>query len=117
MFEYVELFPRLLAYLAPSASLVAYAPFREQLLPIYQHFATQSIRTVIGMQVREIESRDYQVLPGRTHPAMRANALCGSIFSGIKVIPDMEVDLSERGFRGKRKAKLDNLEKRRKCDT
>jgi tRNA (adenine-N(1)-)-methyltransferase non-catalytic subunit len=43
------------------------------------------METILDLQLNETWTREYQVLPGRTHPEMKMNACSGYLLSGIKV--------------------------------
>lgn len=44
----------------------------------------QRDRAAVGLQLQESWWREYQVLPGRTHPTMSTSGTGGYILSGIK---------------------------------
>lgn len=49
----------------------------------------QEKRSAVAMELQESWLREYQVLPGRTHPTMQTSGSGGYILSGIKVLqPD-----------------------------
>ena len=45
----------------------------------------QATKSAIAMQLQESWSRQYQVLPGRTHPMMSTSGTGGYMLSGIKI--------------------------------
>lgn len=54
--------------------------------PLTRTFLTLSqMDSVIDLQLNETWTREYQVLPGRTHPEMNMSACSGYLLTGIKI--------------------------------
>jgi len=68
-----------LPLLRPSSAFVVYCDTIEPLVPCFK--ALQA--SCVALQLTEAWVRDFQVLPGRTHPAMTASATGGFLLSGI----------------------------------
>ena len=75
-----ELLARLLPLLAPGAPFAVTAPCAQPLAEAGE--AVLRARTAIDVELHEPWTREYQVLPGRTHPAMRMSASGGFILRG-----------------------------------
>lgn len=60
--------------------------YRFSLQPLTRTFLTLSqMDSVIDLQLNETWTREYQVLPGRTHPEMNMSACSGYLLTGIKI--------------------------------
>ncbi|OQR86726.1 tRNA (adenine-N(1)-)-methyltransferase non-catalytic subunit trm6 [Achlya hypogyna] len=73
----------LLPLLGLAKPFVVYCEFLEPLTVAFD--ALQKWDSVINLQLNDTWTREYQVLPGRTHPEMTMSAGSGYILSGIKV--------------------------------
>lgn len=104
----------LLPYLAPSCPFVIYNEFIEPLVECFREIQKQSL--AINLRLSDTWMREYQILPGRTHPNMSMSQSGGFILTGIKLCPitgHNEIDdalakeIREKigGRRGKRKIK------------
>ena len=75
----------LLPYLAPSSPFVVYSEFVEPLTELFRELQKQSL--AINLRLSDTWAREYQVLPGRTHPNMSISQSGGFILTGIKLCP------------------------------
>ena len=75
----------LLPYLAPSSPFVVYFEFIEPLAECFRELQRQSL--AINLRLSDTWMREYQVLPGRTHPSMNMSQSGGYILTGIKLCP------------------------------
>ncbi|DBA03000.1 TPA: hypothetical protein N0F65_003188 [Lagenidium giganteum] len=73
----------LLPYLHCSKPFVIYSEYMEPLTKIFDKL--QKMDAIIDLQLNETWTREYQVLPGRTHPEMKMNACSGYLLTGIKI--------------------------------
>ena len=73
----------LLPTLAPSAPFVVFSEYIEPLVECFREVQKRCI--ACKLQLSNTWTREYQVLPGRTHPAMNMSACSGYILTGIKV--------------------------------
>jgi tRNA (adenine58-N1)-methyltransferase non-catalytic subunit len=73
----------LLPYLAPSSPFVVYCEFVEPLTECFRELQRQSL--AINLRLSDTWMREYQVLPGRTHPNMNISQSGGFILTGIKL--------------------------------
>eukprot|EP01117_Protostelium_nocturnum_P013226 TRINITY_DN4923_c0_g1_i1.p1 TRINITY_DN4923_c0_g1~~TRINITY_DN4923_c0_g1_i1.p1 ORF type:complete len:495 (-),score=194.48 TRINITY_DN4923_c0_g1_i1:35-1519(-) len=72
------------SFLSPSSQFVVYSQFIQPLAEIYDKLMKRGM--AVQLDLIEVWSRDYQVLPQRTHPTMKMTAASGYLLSGIKVI-------------------------------
>lgn len=75
----------LLPYLAPSSPFVVYCEFIEPLSECFRELQKQNL--AINIRLSDTWMREYQVLPGRTHPSMTMSQTGGYILTGIKLCP------------------------------
>jgi tRNA (adenine-N(1)-)-methyltransferase non-catalytic subunit len=75
----------LLPYLAPSCPFVVYSEYIEPLSLCFMELQKQGL--AINIRLSDTWMREYQVLPGRTHPAMNMSQSGGYILTGIKLCP------------------------------
>jgi hypothetical protein len=75
----------LLPYLAPSCPFVVYFEFIEPLSECFREL--QRLGVAINLRLSDTWMREYQVLPGRTHPSMNMSQSGGFILTGIKLCP------------------------------
>ncbi|CAB9509006.1 N(1)-methyltransferase non-catalytic subunit TRM6 [Seminavis robusta] len=75
----------LLPYLAPSGPFVVYCEFIEPLTECFLEMQRRSL--AINLRLSDTWMREYQVLPGRTHPNMNISQSGGFILTGIKLCP------------------------------
>ena len=73
----------LLPYLAPSCPFVVYCEFIEPLTECFRELQKQDL--AINLRLSDTWTREYQVLPGRTHPNMNMSQSGGFILTGIKL--------------------------------
>lgn len=76
---------RLLPFLAPSAPFVIYCEFIEPLTECFHEL--QKRKLAINLRLSDTWMREYQVLPGRTHPSMNMTQSGGFLLVGIKLDP------------------------------
>jgi tRNA (adenine-N(1)-)-methyltransferase non-catalytic subunit len=76
----------LLPYLAPSSPFVVYCEYIEPLSDCFRELQKQQL--AINMRLSDTWMREYQVLPGRTHPSMHMTQNGGYILHGIKLCPE-----------------------------
>lgn len=74
---------RLLPLLVDSGNFAAYSNFSQPLAECLHHL--RSKRMAVDVELGEPWLREYQVLPGRTHPHMNTEGTGGFVLSGIKV--------------------------------
>ena len=75
----------LLPYLAPSSPFVVFCEFIEPLAQCFRELQKESL--AINIRLSDTWMREYQVLPGRTHPSMTMSQTGGFILTGIKLCP------------------------------
>jgi tRNA (adenine-N(1)-)-methyltransferase non-catalytic subunit len=75
----------LLKYLAPSCPFVVYCEFLEPLTECFRELQRQCL--AINLRLSDTWMREYQMLPGRTHPSMNMSQNGGFILTGIKLCP------------------------------
>jgi len=78
----LQMFP----YLAPSCPFVLYSEFIEPLTECFLRLQSQNL--AINLRLSDTWTREYQVLPGRTHPNMNMSQSGGFILTGIKLDPN-----------------------------
>ncbi|KAI9057742.1 Gcd10p-domain-containing protein [Trametes sanguinea] len=93
---------KLYPYLAGSASIVVHSP-QVQVVANLQN-QLRDLPGYLGPSVTEGWLRQYQVLPGRTHPMMNASGSGGFIFHVIKIYDDPTAS-SAMAHRHRKKAK------------
>ncbi|KAH9849238.1 Gcd10p-domain-containing protein [Lenzites betulinus] len=77
---------KLYPYLAGSASIVVHSPHVQVVSTLQNQL--RDLPGYLGPTVTEGWLRQYQVLPGRTHPTMNASGSGGFIFHVIKIYDD-----------------------------
>jgi tRNA (adenine-N(1)-)-methyltransferase non-catalytic subunit len=75
----------LLPHLAPSSPFVVFCEFIEPLAECFRELQKQSL--AINIRLSDTWMREYQVLPGRTHPNMNMSQSGGFLLTGIKLCP------------------------------
>ena len=75
----------LLPYLLPSCPFVVYSEYMEPLVECFRELQKQNL--AINIRLMDTWMREYQVLPGRTHPAMNMSQCGGFLLTGIKLCP------------------------------
>ncbi|CAJ1969096.1 unnamed protein product [Cylindrotheca closterium] len=75
----------LLPYLAPSSPFVVFCEYIEPLAECFRELQEQ--RLAINLRLSDTWMREYQVLPGRTHPSMNMSQSGGFVLTGIKLCP------------------------------
>jgi len=66
-------------YLQPSASFSIFSTFLQPLVELEQ---TLDMNTAVNVKIEELWTREYQVLPLRTHPHMTTDGKSGFVLSG-----------------------------------
>ena len=75
----------MLRFLAPSCPFVVYSEFIEPLTECF--LKLQQDNLAINLRLSDTWTREYQVLPGRTHPNMTMSQSGGFLLTGIKLDP------------------------------
>lgn len=75
----------LLPHLSPSCPFVVFCEFIEPLTDCFREI--QRLGLAINIRLSDTWMREYQVLPGRTHPSMTMSQSGGFILTGIKLCP------------------------------
>jgi tRNA (adenine-N(1)-)-methyltransferase non-catalytic subunit len=78
-----QLLDAVLPLLAPSAAFAIFSPWPQPLAEAMSALAGRG--AAVMLQLHESWAREYQVLPGRTHPTMSMHGTGGYLLSGIKV--------------------------------
>lgn len=105
----------MLPYLASSSPFVVFSEFIEPLTECFRELQKKSL--AINLRLSDTWTREYQVLPGRTHPNMTMSQSGGFILTGIKLCPVTgqnelddsvikEIRSSIGGRRGKKKKEV-----------
>ena len=113
---------KMLPHLAPSCPFVVYSEFIEPLAECFRELQRQNL--AINLRLTDTWYREYQVLPGRTHPNMNMSQSGGFILAGVKLCPitgKNELDDSvvkalkaqEKGRRGRQRKKSKEAKKKR----
>ena len=76
---------KLLPYLETSCPFVVLCEFLEPLAECFRELQKQSL--AINMRLTDTWLREYQILPGRTHPNMNMSQNGGFLLTGIKLCP------------------------------
>jgi len=76
---------KMLPHLAPSAPFVIFSDFIEPLVKCFHE--VHGRRLAINLRLMDTWMREYQVLPGRTHPKMSMSQSGGFILTGVKLCP------------------------------
>lgn len=80
-----EVLLELLPFLAPSCPFVVYSEFMEPLTHCF--LALQRDALAVNLRLSDVWTREYQVLPSRTHPVMDMSQSGGFLLTGIKLDP------------------------------
>ncbi|KAI9497189.1 hypothetical protein BDB00DRAFT_18926 [Zychaea mexicana] len=83
---------KLVPYISGSRRIVVYSHSKEVLLEA-AHYMRRSTE-FLAVDITESSLRQYQVLPGRTHPEMTTSAGGGYLLSALKII-DSPIDMSQ----------------------
>lgn len=102
----VLIMPELIKHLKPSSPFAVYSQFAEPLLETME--ALIKADECLDMSIAETWMREYQVLPGRTHPNMHMTAASGFLLMGCKVVRKVDKPLpvpnkpkrGEEGYEG-----------------
>ena len=81
---------KLLPYLETSCPFVVLCEFLEPLAECFRELQKQSL--AINMRLTDTWLREYQILPGRTHPNMNMSQNGGFLLTGIKLCPSTGKD-------------------------
>lgn len=86
----VELFDKLVDYLAPSGTFAVYCAYYQEAAELQR--ALQLSKMVIRVELTEGNLIHHQMLPGRSHPMMSDSATGGYVVSGIRIdLPPISV--------------------------
>lgn len=110
-YDATETLLALLPHLAPSCPFVVYCEFIEPLTKCFLELQRNSL--AVNLRLSDTWAREYQILPGRTHPNMNMRQSGGFLLTGTKLDPvsgvnELDEDLLQeirqqlRGRRGKR---------------
>ena len=102
---------KMLPFLAPSCPFVVLCEHMEPLVECFKEI--QDKKLAINLRLSDTWMREFQVLPGRTHPNMNMGQHGGFILTGMKLCPihginEMDEDVEKRikaelgGRRGKK---------------
>lgn len=80
----VELFDKLVPYLAPSGSFAVYCAYFQEAAELQR--ALQLSKLAIRIELMEGGLVQHQMLPGRSHPMMTDSATGGYVVSGIRIV-------------------------------
>lgn len=86
-----QVIPRLLPFLRDGAAFAVYCEYMEPLVQLHSLLADAGMAR---LQLLNTWWREYQILPGRSHPAMNMSADGGYLLTGIKVTADDKVESS-----------------------
>jgi tRNA (adenine-N(1)-)-methyltransferase non-catalytic subunit len=85
----------LLPFLAPSSPFVVFCEYLEPLTECFQEIQKQKL--AINLRLSDTWMREYQVLSGRTRPAMHMSQNGGFLLVGVKLCPETgNQDLDEK---------------------
>jgi tRNA (adenine-N(1)-)-methyltransferase non-catalytic subunit len=85
-YDPTETLLKMFKFLAPSCPFVIYSEFIEPLTDCFKEVQQRGL--AINLRLSDTWTREYQVLPGRTHPTMNMSQSGGFILTGIKLDPD-----------------------------
>lgn len=80
-YDAAETLLALLHHLSPSCPFVVYSEFMEPLTAVFRAVQPHAI----NLRLSDTWAREYQVLPGRTHPKMDMSQSGGFLLAGIKL--------------------------------
>eukprot|EP01029_Cantina_marsupialis_P023248 TRINITY_DN5761_c0_g1_i3.p1 TRINITY_DN5761_c0_g1~~TRINITY_DN5761_c0_g1_i3.p1 ORF type:complete len:106 (+),score=22.32 TRINITY_DN5761_c0_g1_i3:221-538(+) len=87
--DIMQILPTLLPLLSSAAPISIFSAYKEPLMEAHAYFNSNGYAT--NVQLREIWTREYQVLPNRTHPMMTTSAHSGYILSAITIVPRLPI--------------------------
>lgn len=79
------LFEKLFPFLSNSGTFAIYSPFRAPLEKLLIQLKQEQPVRCLMVQLTDTWTREYQILPRRSHPLMRTTSESGFILSGTKV--------------------------------
>ncbi|KAJ1649753.1 tRNA (adenine(58)-N(1))-methyltransferase non-catalytic subunit trm6 [Dispira simplex] len=88
-YDPVSILKELVPYVGGSRPIVVYSPSKEPLITVAAYMKTSP--DFINPQITESWMREYQVLPGRTHPLMVMSAGGGFLLTATRVYDSPEV--------------------------
>ncbi|KAG8731866.1 tRNA (adenine(58)-N(1))-methyltransferase non-catalytic subunit trm6 [Ceratobasidium sp. 423] len=103
-FEPFSLVEKLYPYVAGSGSIAVYSPYIQPLIEAQSRM--RPMPKYLAPTVQETWHREYQVLPGRTHPHMNMPGPTGYILTAIKVYDNPEASsvlIHRKELRAKRR--------------
>ena len=93
-----SLIRKVLPLLAPCAAFCAFSPWPQPLAEAMAELTKSGDAAMVSLS--ESWLREYQVLPGRTHPTMGTNGTGGYLLSGVKIIRAAAADAARAGGGG-----------------
>mmetsp|Transcript_6222 Transcript_6222/g.13850 ORF Transcript_6222/g.13850 Transcript_6222/m.13850 type:complete len:298 (+) Transcript_6222:1-894(+) len=84
-YDVMETMKHLLPHLAPSCPFVVFCEYIEPLAACFQWLQDEQL--ALHLRLMCTWTREYQVLPERTHPAMNMNQNGGYLLMGVKLDP------------------------------
>eukprot|EP00177_Eucheuma_denticulatum_P007131 GFKZ01012962.1.p1 GENE.GFKZ01012962.1~~GFKZ01012962.1.p1 ORF type:complete len:443 (+),score=60.03 GFKZ01012962.1:200-1528(+) len=88
-FDVVEVFDKLLKFVAPSGCFVAYCTHLQDAADL--QYALQLSKMAVRVELMEVSLVNHQILPGRSHPEMTDSATGGYILSGMRIALDKDL--------------------------
>ncbi|CDW89783.1 trna (adenine-n)-methyltransferase non-catalytic subunit trm6-like [Stylonychia lemnae] len=82
-FNQVEMYNHIEHLIQPSASIAVFSLYIQSLAELKDHLLTN--KKAVNIKIEELWTREYQVLPMRTHPNMNMHGASGFILSAVKV--------------------------------
>lgn len=76
---------KMLPYLAPSCPFVVLCEYIEPLVECFRELQDKNL--CINLRLSDTWMREYQILPGRTHPQMTMSQYGGYLLTGVKLDP------------------------------
>jgi tRNA (adenine-N(1)-)-methyltransferase non-catalytic subunit len=89
-YEPTETLLKMLPYLSASCPFVIYSEFIEPLTECFRELQNKSL--AINLRLSDTWTREYQVLPDRTHPNMNMSQSGGFLLTGIKLDPETGIN-------------------------
>ncbi|PVU87633.1 hypothetical protein BB561_006247 [Smittium simulii] len=101
-FNPLSVLKALLPYLGGSRTVVFYSPYKESLLETFDYMRFSI--DFLNVSLTESWLREYQVLPGRTHPHMGMSGSGGYLLSAIRVYSKKTLELSSAQIKARNDA-------------
>ncbi|OMJ23992.1 tRNA (adenine(58)-N(1))-methyltransferase non-catalytic subunit TRM6 [Smittium culicis] len=87
-YDPLSVIKKLVPYVGGSRAVVIYSPYKETLLESFEYMRMSS--EFLNVSLQESWMREYQVLPGRTHPMMNMTSSGGYLLTAIRVFASNE---------------------------